>query len=1019
MRPPIKKLSVLFLIGAVLTGSLSLGVSAFIDRSITKDNVGDVPSISDSYKIYGAGPNGQNLTDGVTDIFARQLVAANPQGPIQNEDGSLQLFVPTSTDLFSYLEVNIPSVDILTPEVNDSRIQIIRDFDDADISGYLSEITRIQGDVTSNPAWQASLSTTTTGDIAPPRAGEIANVTATALEQMYATKVPLIFVPLQKSLIAAFSTIASFSNLAVQDPVAAVALSDDLEKILAEKTAAVNETIKDLQESSPETFSGVTSERRLILARMLGVQMALAQEVPTWDWKHIVETVLGWFQQNWRWLADIAKSEALAELKNQLVQRVGQRIIEWAEGAGVPGYVTNWLVLQAQSALAARTGLISRESAKVCGNAATAGLYGDILASALGAAGVQGRPAPVGEAEGCPSASSGFYKAGGYSSEFFLQSLTHNVYNDLLNLRDRSIIAAANASQAAVNEGLSGRGLLDVKKCDDGTPMDNEGLCGDGSPARTVTPGSSKQDLVSKVLGAAQDTITSANNQDMYAALIAALTRAIVNYALDEGEGIFSRSGDSPPPFDDGGGDIGTQPSAILNASPMAVAPGGTSLLTWFTANVTECSLGITGGTMTPVELTGYMTTPPLTSDTSWTIECTGPGGSATDTVTVSTGGVGGGGGGGNIFTLTPEERAVFTPPSDWCADEGYPPGSMECEWTGTEGGPLKHAWDAFNTGSLPETNSPDGIAQWYDPYAGGSQNHALMNLGMAALSWGLRGDVAKYETAATNSMRVLALDTMQGHQRHESLGYGDFWMGGVAAMALAGLYPPAGSTSGPQLLAAAQGWWADHIAVLRSIRMSDGQVGIIGARQGSEEEGDKDLWHAMTSALMLQLADPIPYGQLHPSIQSLVTADGQPRNANYPGMVAHWYRPRSVVYWLILRALQTGAFAPVPAGHPMPAVDMDVYRWTEAGRTYVATPATCGYPPERWEVSWAPGEVLRVELFLEDYGDSPDQADLVTAPDVPGPGGKGPHPAPDSLRIPTSATHLFGPAGPATRCSY
>jgi hypothetical protein len=348
-----------------------------------------------------------------------------------------------------------------------------------------------------------------------------------------------------------------------------------------------------------------------------------------------------------------------------------------------------------------------------------------------------------------------------------------------------------------------------------------------------------------------------------------------------------------------------------------------------------------------------------------------------------------------NLFRLSAEEREVFTPPS------GYINPSPFHGYTGPS---LRSAWEAFNTGSFPATIDPLGGPQnWYSPTGIASQNQGMLWQGMSSLSWALRGNAAQFELAAGKSLQLLALDKLQGHQRHEALGYGNYWAGPVAAMAMAGLYAPAGSTSGPQLLAAAREWWADHITVLRSIRMPDGQVGIIGSRQNSPfDSSEGDLWLASEAAIVMQLADPLPYSSLHPSIKSLISESGSPKNANYPGMTAHWYRPLAVPLWLILRGVQSGALLPVPANHPMPAVDMNAYRWTANGRTYVATPAVCGYSPWRWQVSWAPGEVLRVDAAID-----------------PGSGGKGPNPAPNSVNIPNSATHLFGPAGPATQCDY
>jgi hypothetical protein len=353
-----------------------------------------------------------------------------------------------------------------------------------------------------------------------------------------------------------------------------------------------------------------------------------------------------------------------------------------------------------------------------------------------------------------------------------------------------------------------------------------------------------------------------------------------------------------------------------------------------------------------------------------------------------------------NLFRLSAEERAIFTPPDQsWLNPSPF---------KGNVGPPMKSAWDAFNTNSLPDPShlNPDRDSNvWFRPDGIGSQNHGMLHFGMSSLAWALNGNAANYDAAATKALQLLALDKLQGHQRHESLGYGPYWTGPAAAMAMAGLYAPAGSTKGPELLAAAREWWADHITVLRSIRMPDGQVGILGGRQNSPfDSGERDLWYGLYSGLIMQLVDPIPYSQLHPAISAMVTADGHAAGGRYGQSIVFWYRPlEGVNQWLVLRAVQSGALLPVPADHPMPAVDMDVYRWTANGRTYVASPSVCGYAPWRWEVSWAPGEVLRVDL-AEDPG---------------GHVGKGPTRAPNSLHIPATATHLFGPAGPATQCDW
>lgn len=85
-------------------------------------------------------------------------------------------------------------------------------------------------------------------------------------------------------------------------------------------------------------------------------------------------------------------------------------------------------------------------------------------------------------------------------------------------------------------------------------------------------------------------------------------------------------------------------PTVMLTASPTSVSPNDSSSLTWSSTNATACtaSAGWTGNRGT----SGTETVGPLTNTQIFTLECTGTGGSATQsaTVTVSAGGGGGGG---------------------------------------------------------------------------------------------------------------------------------------------------------------------------------------------------------------------------------------------------------------------------------------------------------------------------------------------------------------------------------------
>ncbi len=343
-----------------------------------------------------------------------------------------------------------------------------------------------------------------------------------------------------------------------------------------------------------------------------------------------------------------------------------------------------------------------------------------------------------------------------------------------------------------------------------------------------------------------------------------------------------------------------------------------------------------------------------------------------------------------NLFVLSAQERALFNPPANW----------FPLSWTGYEGPPLKGLWEAFDNGLPPvPVNASQSASGWYNLNGTGSENHAMLWIGESALGNALANDVVQYEIAAKKAIFLLdSMDLVQGHMRHEAIGlYVGFWEGGAAAMALAGLYAPAGSTSGPQLLASARRWWADHIAVLRALRMPDGQVARLGARMNHGQPGGDDDEN-VKCALNLQLIDPQPYNTLHPFITSRITIDGEPKASTSPGNPIMWHEPRAAAErWTVLRAFQAGALLRVPANQPTPLVIDDIYKWSSGNTTYVATPVVTGYPNCRWKVSWTAGQLLHI--IVSDTGNTN--------------GAKVAHPAPGwqaPLNIPTNAKHILGP---------
>ncbi|MEO8018750.1 MAG: hypothetical protein ABI769_13120 [Pseudomonadota bacterium] len=94
-------------------------------------------------------------------------------------------------------------------------------------------------------------------------------------------------------------------------------------------------------------------------------------------------------------------------------------------------------------------------------------------------------------------------------------------------------------------------------------------------------------------------------------------------------------------------------PTITLTADPARVAPGGTSRLQWTSTDVTQCTA--TGAWSGTKGATGNETTVAITAQTTFNLECVGPGGSSNTQaiVAVSSNSGGGGGGGGGRLSET------------------------------------------------------------------------------------------------------------------------------------------------------------------------------------------------------------------------------------------------------------------------------------------------------------------------------------------------------------------------------
>lgn len=77
-------------------------------------------------------------------------------------------------------------------------------------------------------------------------------------------------------------------------------------------------------------------------------------------------------------------------------------------------------------------------------------------------------------------------------------------------------------------------------------------------------------------------------------------------------------------------------PMLMIGAVPTSVAPGGTSDISWTSANATACGVGKPDGTILATGLGGIYTTPPLTQTTTYEIACINAAGDTTKQLTIA-----------------------------------------------------------------------------------------------------------------------------------------------------------------------------------------------------------------------------------------------------------------------------------------------------------------------------------------------------------------------------------------------
>jgi hypothetical protein len=205
-----------------------------------------------------------------------------------------------------------------------------------------------------------------------------------------------------------------------------------------------------------------------------------------------------------------------------------------------------------------------------------------------------------------------YHGIGMFTGESLFRGFGTSVVKSSTTLPNVDVFASNNAKNIVVinkDQALSQTGVFSLN----------------GAASGTVDVWQKNQNLPFNVPPAHVGTVSFQNSTFTYALPAMSATTFVVN---------SSGAAQSPSPAPTASPSPTAKPAVTLTVNPVAVSAGGTSKLTWSSTNASACSAS--NGWSGTESLSGSLTTPPIQTTTTYVLTCTGRGGSATASVTVT-----------------------------------------------------------------------------------------------------------------------------------------------------------------------------------------------------------------------------------------------------------------------------------------------------------------------------------------------------------------------------------------------
>ncbi len=489
-----------------------------------------------------------NLTEAFAQYLSRNLMAANPNGPQEDENGEMNFTAPPIDDLAAAMaqvpqikNFKIPDWDA---EAAAAQLAIINNPSEKDREKYAESLGALFNKYLSQPDFVSIFyKDPTATDISELQLAK--TVTESAAEETKSLPTPANFADFHKAMLAAFvyekNAIALATN-ASEDPIkASLVMNAKKGNVAAVASNFENQLeksgLRQVLSSNPKTKAGVMA----LLNNLVGIKTAHAQWAVSINIGHQIQDMFEWL--------DKKIGEVLTEvLKNTIFMTMQNDILNWARSGfrGAPAFITNWKQFLENVAFTAIGAVISDIKPELCSGLrpqieVAMGNPRTIAGSRIYGSGYADLRCSLNLIRDIRGFYNDFSRGGwrAYSTVFRMQN---NYFGSIIHVRDSILRKNAEAQSRASNQAQAGKGFKSKFICDDGyTQVDEAGTCKSNTPGvpepvkqgRIATPGDAVGNIVN-FSGTGAGTQFFVNKQNFYG-LLATIAMSMIRRVVQSG----------------------------------------------------------------------------------------------------------------------------------------------------------------------------------------------------------------------------------------------------------------------------------------------------------------------------------------------------------------------------------------------------------------------------------------------------------------------------------------------------